>query len=366
MNTTAISMVKNESDIIEYFIRYNMSIFNRILVYEDNSTDNTHEILLNLIKEYEGRLFVYNSASVLIDRTSQTTVSKSLFDIAFSKFSSDLSIPLDADEFIVSVAKKDISEILKSLGNNALYKVSWSTVLLSSYEAELFTPPTELYVRNPKKFIESEKIIIGKEIWSEDTTPRLGNHNLFSETNGKNIEAKTCNELKLLHFPVRSKTQFINKIISLKIRFRSLPDYVDQIDSNYDYFINEYFSGGKELENKLFYVNLNYGVDLRKLNMSESHIPKDYQIRYKYKLPKLELKFRPNQTTLIDNMIEIHKKLSDLQDSENKLIIESYFYDLIYNLATEISFKRFQKKSLQYKIKLKKLKFKYFIKNFLS
>jgi hypothetical protein len=362
MNSTAISMVKNESDIIEYFIRYNLNIFNRILVYEDNSSDNTLEILLNLVKEYEGRLFVYNSASDSIDSTSQTTVSKSLFDKAFFDFLSDLSIPLDADEFIVSITNKSVSEILRSLGTNSLFKISWSTVLLNSYDSELFSPPSILYIRNPEKYIESEKIIIGKDIWSEDKFPRLGNHNLFSKSNGKNVEAIPFSDLKLLHFPVRSKNQFINKIISLKIRFRTLPEYINQIDSNYDYFINEYFNGGKEFINKLFYVNLNYGSDLEKLNIIEPSIPEEHQIRFKYKLPKLDLKFLPIQTSLVQNMIEIHKKLFDLEDAENKMIIERYFFNTIYKLATKISYKRYQKKSLSEKIKIKILKLKYFLK----
>ncbi len=46
----SISMVKNESDIIESFVRYNLNIFDGMIILDNHSSDNTLEIL-NLLKK---------------------------------------------------------------------------------------------------------------------------------------------------------------------------------------------------------------------------------------------------------------------------------------------------------------------------
>ena len=47
----SISMVKNEEDIIESFVRYNINIFDGIIILDNGSTDDTLKILKQLQKE---------------------------------------------------------------------------------------------------------------------------------------------------------------------------------------------------------------------------------------------------------------------------------------------------------------------------
>ena len=51
MKITSITMVKNEMDIIESFIRYNINIVDEMIILDNGSTDYTLDILNNLIKE---------------------------------------------------------------------------------------------------------------------------------------------------------------------------------------------------------------------------------------------------------------------------------------------------------------------------
>ena len=46
-----LSMVRNESDIIETFIRHNLTLLNELHVVDHNSSDNTREILTLLKQE---------------------------------------------------------------------------------------------------------------------------------------------------------------------------------------------------------------------------------------------------------------------------------------------------------------------------
>ena len=51
MNIIMITKVKNESDIIESFLRYHSYIYDNILVIDNGSIDGTYEIVNALIKE---------------------------------------------------------------------------------------------------------------------------------------------------------------------------------------------------------------------------------------------------------------------------------------------------------------------------
>lgn len=43
-----LSMVRNESDVIETFIRHNLTLLDELHIVDHNSSDNTREILIHL------------------------------------------------------------------------------------------------------------------------------------------------------------------------------------------------------------------------------------------------------------------------------------------------------------------------------
>jgi len=47
----AVSMVKNESDIIESFCRYTLTFCDSMIIFDDESTDDTVSIINALIRE---------------------------------------------------------------------------------------------------------------------------------------------------------------------------------------------------------------------------------------------------------------------------------------------------------------------------
>ena len=51
MKIVSFTMVNNESEIIESFIRYNYNFVDEMVVIDNGCTDNTVEILHNLIHE---------------------------------------------------------------------------------------------------------------------------------------------------------------------------------------------------------------------------------------------------------------------------------------------------------------------------
>ena len=96
MRLIAVSVVKNEADIIEAFVRHAAAWVDLHLVLDDDSTDGTRAILLSL--QAEGMpLRVFGDD--IIGHIQQAR-SNRLTHIAAEDHSADWIIPLDADEFI--------------------------------------------------------------------------------------------------------------------------------------------------------------------------------------------------------------------------------------------------------------------------
>ena len=64
-------MVKNEADIIESFVRYNLNILDGMIILDNCSSDNTLEIL-NLLKKEGLNLYIIKDDDMDFDQTIKT------------------------------------------------------------------------------------------------------------------------------------------------------------------------------------------------------------------------------------------------------------------------------------------------------
>mgnify|MGYP000853585378 FL=1 len=118
----AISMVKNEADIIECFVRHTLTFADAMIVAEQESFDDTGRILEKLMAE--GLPLTVRR----IHRTGhiQEEVMNTLLSEAITALGADIVVPLDADEFLVNTDTPDsCRELLGSLSRDALYPVRW-------------------------------------------------------------------------------------------------------------------------------------------------------------------------------------------------------------------------------------------------
>src|SRR5437868_13045546 len=96
MKLVAVSIVKNEADVIEPFVRHARAWTDHHLVFDHDSTDGTREILGRLIAEGLP-LTVFTDTAL---GNLQQARSNHLTRIAAREFAADWVLPLDADEFI--------------------------------------------------------------------------------------------------------------------------------------------------------------------------------------------------------------------------------------------------------------------------
>ena len=98
MKIVSISIVKNESDIIESFVRYNLNIIDEMIILDNGSSDDTLKIL-NQLKEENLPITILIDDDKYYEQVEKTN---ELLYKAIFNHGADIVCPLDADEFISS------------------------------------------------------------------------------------------------------------------------------------------------------------------------------------------------------------------------------------------------------------------------
>jgi hypothetical protein len=111
MRLVAVSIVKNEADIIEAFVRHSLAWVDRHLVFDHDSTDGTREILQALRAEgLRVELFTDDALGNL-----QQARSNHLVRHAATEVQADWILPLDADEILTGPGRPELEKYLAAL-----------------------------------------------------------------------------------------------------------------------------------------------------------------------------------------------------------------------------------------------------------
>lgn len=212
MNKIAvISMVKNESDIIEHFVRHNLSFADIVIIMDHDSCDGTSEILNSLQKE-DNRLVVYKYDSMGHD---QSEVMTALMKEAALRRGADIVIPLDADEFLLVNSGGDIREHIISLPREMVYGVPFMW-----YELDDINLLSKKFVLNcPCKLLDKDgmvKVLISAGNWDwQNMMLRQGNHYVMRQSvhGWEQIKLTKQNTMYLAHFAKRSREQQLSKYV---------------------------------------------------------------------------------------------------------------------------------------------------------
>src|SRR5688572_29754160 len=112
MRLVAVSIVKNEADIIEAFVRHTLAWVDHHLVFDHDSTDGTREILQAL--QAEGlplTLFRDDAPGHL-----QQARSNHLTRLAAESYDADWILPLDTDEVLCGPGRTELEQALQQAG----------------------------------------------------------------------------------------------------------------------------------------------------------------------------------------------------------------------------------------------------------
>jgi len=204
----AITMIKNEADIIESFVRYHLNIVDSMVILDNGSTDNSRAILQNLMSEGLS-VYLLDDEGFEFDQNEKMT---RLMYETFETYGPDLIVPLDADEFLISSNDSDHPrDVWQDLDLS-----KWYYVRTRQYVPHNKDNPLELFIPRRIKHTYGDvglyKVIVPKEV-ADHYAPALtmGNHSL--QFPADSAEFEDLDSLRLAHFAFRTVEQAKSKII---------------------------------------------------------------------------------------------------------------------------------------------------------
>lgn len=271
-----MTMVKNEADIIEVFVRYTMSFAEKMIFIDNGCTDNTINILKALKSEGHD-IEIYYEADVLHEQ--YIIENRYLYKI-IDEVDCDFILPLDADEFLSS--DENLFNCIEQLSLDSVSLLKWRTYVLTENRKEQQNFLKEINTYRVNESITFTKVIIPtKLIKKNEIYIKNGHHTVESN---KPVEQLEVEKIFIAHYPVRSEEQIKSKIYqgaisqllssySKVIAFHWSDIYHDMRNSKFD--LIKYSMGyalPKEEE-----VDINKDTTEHVINMSEI---KDIVIKY--------------------------------------------------------------------------------------
>ena len=199
-----VARVKNESDIIESFCRYNLTYCDCMLINDNGSIDNTKKIIEELINE--GLPIIY------IDTGIKTEMAR----IAIDEYNADLVVPLDADEFLYHVDGINPREALEELREDVEYQIPWRTYVCDREPViEVgFLPNNYLNYRNPALECRNKALVSRYLLKEKQASYASGGHYLLYPVEHQTPSIiERPSKLVFTHYPIRSKGQLLGKVI---------------------------------------------------------------------------------------------------------------------------------------------------------
>ena len=214
----AISMVKDEADIIELFIKINSKWIDHFYIVDHSSTDKTLDIIVAL-KNAGYPITVLTYAEI---QYNQVLVTNSLLRMAANTNDYKFIIPLDADEFIFNPQPNSLIDTLTSeISTGSCGLLRWVNYApLSNSYFSFGNPLYEIFRKRSVEPTQFYKVVIPIELAINGSTT-MGNHQFL--INGKNSNYSLVSPF-LQHCPVRSSEQLIAKSIIGSHRFSLKPD----------------------------------------------------------------------------------------------------------------------------------------------
>lgn len=211
----AITMVKNEADIIESFVRHTLLFADALIIANHRSTDGTLHILEELMKEGLA-LRVQNLTE---EGHAQSKTMTQLMYFAIEEEKADIVVALDADEFLLSesAGSDETRDVLQSLDSCKVYHVPWVDYapmdMTSSNDAFILSRIC-CRAKNPDML---SKVIVGRKAalrWQLEIVQ--GNHYAMPhEEQGRGFlcafEHQRISQIHIAHFRWRSMEQRLLK-----------------------------------------------------------------------------------------------------------------------------------------------------------
>jgi len=206
-----MTMVGNESGIIESFIRYNANFIDEMIFVSTCCIDNTLVIIRKLMNEgypitlIEEPYIIYDQK--LLDYRYMKKIAE--------KSDADWFMNLDADEFLTG--SDNPRKILGELPIDRVYEVEWKNYVMTREDNlnESFIPKRLAYFKKQSAKNRTTKVIVPMGMAKDNIVMSTGHHGV----SGENIRMEKLDTIQFAHYPVISYEQYLSKLYGNRIKF---------------------------------------------------------------------------------------------------------------------------------------------------
>ena len=213
MKIITVTMVRNESDIIELFVRYHLRIVDYMIIIEHLSFDRTPEIL-EALKAEGLPLEIVRETRTAWDQSGITT---QFVKRAVAEHGADWVLPLDVDEFLTANEGSEVRPLLEKLSPEKVHSIFWKSYIPRAEDPQDIPLLFErIQYRCKEETKPNRKLFVPKAIAAlNDVFIGTGNHRIINECGHrhKGIRYHNVPDIHLSHFPVRSAAQITTKVL---------------------------------------------------------------------------------------------------------------------------------------------------------
>jgi hypothetical protein len=206
MRSVGITIVRNEADIIEMFVRYHVKVFDKLYVINHNSKDDTGLILDKLVAEGLPLVVLTEEIAWHCQAEAMTALARNVW----RRDRPDWIVPLDGDEFLVGC---DFDALRTELPcpEHVLFPVWHNYTPTEHDDAQETNVLRRIKYKNSKINTNQHKVIIpGYMMGVDGTYLPEGNHELYYK-DGSPVSYSLARSAYIAHFPVRSVEQVQRK-----------------------------------------------------------------------------------------------------------------------------------------------------------
>jgi uncharacterized coiled-coil protein SlyX len=201
MKLAVIARVNGGLDIIETFVRHHVQHFDKLIILNNGTSDDTYQVLHQLQR-------VYSDLVVLRQPTigyRQHQYMLLLLRMAVDKFGADWVAFIDADEFIETADGLVLTQVLAGR-QPTVYRLEWSNCV---YAPDLVKDERTWVLRQRFRLPsrpEVAKLLIHAQFITRTTELGVGNHSLMD--GDRPVSTQPLDQVRLCHYAVRSVAQY--------------------------------------------------------------------------------------------------------------------------------------------------------------
>ncbi|MCP4304311.1 MAG: hypothetical protein GY788_05425 [bacterium] len=207
MKLAAISMIRDEADIIAPFLRHLAAFFDIVYLLDQRSSDGSSDIMREACDARSGWTYCYMDFAGRHQKEATAHFIPQAFDRG-----ADALFFLDSDEFIGFRDKASLSNsIADTLENARPWVFRWRPCVPLGFDQWHFDPGQRLWVGQPNTAMHP-KVAISRSLFERDPGIRVtqGSHSATA-TDGSVVGGGVALG-HYFHVPIRSRQQFLQKV----------------------------------------------------------------------------------------------------------------------------------------------------------